>query len=296
MPGPLIFYVTGSTGFLGSHFVNTALKAGHWVVAFRRPSSEARLPLADHSRLYWVEASLREALAHPVPEPPHFPSVPQQEKILIHLAAVGLDTAAAQWQECFEVNVIESLVFWQRAVAAGLKKFYVGGSCLEYGRAAERYERVPVDAPLEPVGPYPSSKAASSIAAMALARQENLQLSVVRFFQIYGEGQNPRSFWPSLRRAALAGENFEMSPGTQVRDFMPAEEAARALLKVAESDKIPAGDPKVIHIGTGCGTTLADFAQEWWKRWGARGQLRVGARPHRVLEIQRCVADLSGNP
>ena len=39
-------FVTGGTGFIGSHFLNHAFKAGHEVVALRHsPASQPRIPL-----------------------------------------------------------------------------------------------------------------------------------------------------------------------------------------------------------------------------------------------------------
>lgn len=39
------FFVTGATGFIGSHFCNSALAAGHKVTALCRPASASRLPV-----------------------------------------------------------------------------------------------------------------------------------------------------------------------------------------------------------------------------------------------------------
>ena len=47
-----------------------------------------------------------------------------------------------------------------------------------------------------------------------------MRLSIHRIFQVFGEGEHETRFWPSLHRAAQAGDDFEMTLGEQVRDFI----------------------------------------------------------------------------
>lgn len=271
--------VTGGTGIIGSHFLAAALAAGHEIIALRRPASVPRLPLPR-------EPQWREEAWDALPEET-FAGV----DALVHLAAAGVDPAVATWPLCFEVNVHASLALWLRARAFGVTHFVVCGSCFEYGRSALRYERIPVTAPLEPTGPYPSSKAAATMAAQGFAVQQNAAVSILRPFHVFGLGEPLGRFWPSLRAAALAGGDFPMTAGEQVRDFVPVEKVATAFLAALAAPPAP-GQPRISNVGTGKPATLRAFAERWWREFGASGSLQIGALPYRADEVMRYVPEL----
>jgi nucleoside-diphosphate-sugar epimerase len=80
---------------------------------------------------------------------------------------------------------------------------------------------------------YPTSKAAASTATIGLANTTKANLFLGRIFQVFGEGEAENRLWPSLRKAALAGEDFPMTPGEQIRDFIPVEDVAARFLAEA---------------------------------------------------------------
>jgi nucleoside-diphosphate-sugar epimerase len=271
-------FVTGGTGFIGSHVIQRALAAGHEVLALRRsPDSQLRIMLAAEP--HWLTKSMAAVGVDDL----------VGVDALVHLAAVGVSPQRATWQELFQTNVLESLQAWQTASDAGVQRFVICGSCYEYGRAAERCEFLTETAPLEPIGGYAASKAAASMAAIALAAERRLEMTIARPFHVYGEGQHPHNFWPSLRRAALTGEDFDMTPGEQWRDFVPVEHVVDALLACCTSEDASPGRAQIVNIGTGRAQRLREFAQSWWQRWGAKGSLRIGALPYRDGEVMRYV-------
>ncbi len=213
---------------------------------------------------------------------------------VVHLAAAGVSPQKADWATLFRTNVADSLVLWRKAVEAGVRRLVVCGSCFEYGRSAERYEYIPADAPLEPTSTYGASKAAATMAALALAAETRIELMVLRPFQVFGEGQHESNFWPSLKAAATCGKDFPMTAGEQVRDFVPVEEVAKTFLQATRQSDLQPGVPRIQHVGTGNPQTLRTFAEHWWKQWDARGKLLVGALPYRTGEVMRYVPKLAG--
>jgi len=212
---------------------------------------------------------------------------------LVHLAAAGVTGPENDWDLCFGVNVTRSMALWRSAIQAGIRRFIVCGSCFEYGRAGERYERIPVNAPLEPVTAYAASKAAATALAQGLAAMHDLQLTVLRPFQVYGPGEAPSRFWPSLQAAALSGRDFPMTTGQQIRDFIPvAEVAAEMATHVTATPPAP-GQPVIHHIGTGRGRTVLEFAESEWVRLQAKGRLIPGAVSMRPREVLRYVPELT---
>jgi nucleoside-diphosphate-sugar epimerase len=274
-------FTTGGTGFIGSNFINQAHAAGHEIVALRRtPESTPRVPLAKEPQ--WLDKPM-DAL-----EPADFDAC----DALVHLAAHSANVPYDTLENCIEQNVLKPLAMMRSAVAAGLNHFIVAGTCFEYGNAGERYEFIPTDAPLEPTGSYPASKAAASIAFHSFACDNQIKLLILRIFQVYGEGEPGSRFWPSLRKAALAGEDFPMSAGLQVRDFVDVGQVAAAFVRsVARSDLL-LGRPLIEHVGSGRPQALIDFARAEWMRFGARGKLLPGSIPIRNNEVMRFVPNI----
>lgn len=272
--------VTGGTGFLGSHFLKQALALGHEVRALRRPGGRPKIGLADQP--IWVEA----------------PWATDDDKVwsgidaVVHLASAGVSPQPVDWPTAFRVNFVESMGLLERAEAAGVPKVLLCGSCFEFGTAAQGYERVPANARLQPRGPYATSKASFSVAADGYARTSRMSLVLLRPFHFYGDGQHESNFWPSMRRAALAGEDFPMTPGGQVRDFQPVEDTAACFLRALEQWPGITGEMKCYNLGSGVETTLVEFARKWWRHWGAKGSILAGALPYREGEVMRFIPEI----
>lgn len=268
-------FLTGGTGFIGSHLLQLALIEGHEVYALRRPGAHCRIALVKEPQ--WLEGSLSDDWSGALARCDAF----------IHLAAYGVAEGAHDWDGCFKVNVIESLQLWRQAVAAGVRRFLIVGSCFEYGRSGERYEEIPVTAPLEPISAYGASKAAASMAALALAVANDLYLVLARPFHVYGQGEAAGRFWPSLVAAATSGNDLPMTTGIQVRDFQPVEQTAEQLLAWLLQPQLQSGKPQVVNLGTGEQQSLLVFAQREWRRLNATGRLQPGGIPHRINEVMR---------
>ncbi len=267
--------ITGASGFIGKHTARAAAAAGHQVIGLTR-----RLEgLPDINGVTWHQGSIDDT------------SMLRNNNFdaLIHLAAHGVDPANATWEDCFKVNVTDSINFWKAAYEAGCRRFVMCGSCFEYGLSGEHYDFIPVTAPLLPTGPYHASKAAASVAAYAFGISYNVRVYIPRPFHVYGDGEAAQRFWPSLRAAAISGNDFEMTSGQQIRDFTPVAIVAEKLFNaLTRSDLLPM-KPMIENIGTGQPKCLADFARAEWQRYGATGKLDIGKIPLRPNEVMRYV-------
>jgi nucleoside-diphosphate-sugar epimerase len=273
-------FVTGGTGFLGSHLIRQALAEGHDVVALRRTGSQPRISLNREPK--WLDGELSDNWGEALTGCEAF----------LHLAAYGVASGSNDWERCFQANVLDSIRLWQQAVIAGIKHFLIVGSCFEYGRSGMRYDAIPVTAPLEPTTAYGASKAAASMAALALAVEQQLRLVIARPFHIYGEGEAPERFWPSLVAAAKAGKDLPMTSGEQIRDFQPVEQAANQLLSFLFNSTLHPGDPLIFNLGTGKPISLYTFAEQEWNRHKASGTILPGSLPHRASEVMRYVPEI----
>jgi UDP-glucose 4-epimerase len=271
--------LTGGTGFIGSHLLVELLQAGHEVVAVRRPGSEPVIPLDVQPT--WLECSLLDLTANAL----------AGSEVVIHLASAGVSPQQASWRELEQINVAAGLQLIEKAHQAGVRRFVAAGSCFEYGAEADAWERIPPDAPLRPITPYGASKAAGFLMLHAFAKAHPVEMVYARIFTAYGEGQFSANLWPSLRQAALAGNDFAMTEGEQIRDFIPVTEVARHLRVAAERCDLQQTHPLVVNIGRGIGLRVVDFARQQWQKFGATGRLNPGAIPNRPDQMARLVAN-----
>jgi nucleoside-diphosphate-sugar epimerase len=259
--------------------VKQALSAGHSVLAIRRsPTSTPRIALNQHPQ--WLDRALDEVTAEEL----------KDSEVLVHLAAhtgnVPYDTLA----NCLRWNLMAVVALFEQARLAGIRRYVVAGSCFEYGKSGERYEEIPTDAPLEPMNSYAASKAAASIALLQWAAEHQVSLDILRLFHVFGEGEPESRLWPSLRRAAMAGANFPMTAGEQLREFLPVQKVATIFLNRACLN--PKNEPSIniFNLASHRPCTIREFSEYWWRHWEAKGTLMLGKVAYRDAEVMKYIA------
>lgn len=273
-------FLTGGTGFVGSHFINAAHRAGYEITALRRFGSTVRMPLEREP--CWIDGPLDGDYTEQLRVCDFF----------VHLASHTPNPPYDTLSNCLYWNVNASIQLAEQARLAGVKQFLIAGSCFEYGKSASRYDKIPVTAPLEPELSYPTAKAAASIAFSGFAAQYGIKLKIFRIFQVFGEGEQSTRLWPSLKAAALSGADFPMTKGEQVRDFIEVQEVAEHFVKGLDFSMVTDGTAEIKNIGSGKSQTLLEFSNYWWLHWRATGKLIPGERPYRINEIMHLIPEL----
>lgn len=272
-------FVTGATGFIGSHFLNILAQYPEIeIVALRRNlHSQPRIPLLKEP--LWITKPLDQVGKVDI----------EGVDAIVHLAAHSMYPPYDTLDNCLYWNLTAPLQLFNEALKANVKKIVVAGSCFEYGLSGEEFDFIPIEAMLKPTLTYAASKAASSIAFYQFAVQHQVQFSYHRIFQVFGEGEAASRLWPSLKKAALAGEDFPMTAGEQIRDFINVEEVAKYFVDACLNDNLVAGKPVFYNVGSGKPKSILEFSEYWWNKWQAEGKLLKGQIPYREGEVMRYV-------
>ena len=89
-------FLTGGTGFIGSHFLDTALKKGYYIKALIRPKSKFKI--FQKQNLEWLRKELYEINISDL----------KGYDAVVHLAAEGVSPKLSSWERCYSFNVTKS--------------------------------------------------------------------------------------------------------------------------------------------------------------------------------------------
>jgi len=208
-------------------------------------------------------------------------------QIVFHLAAVGVTDPGVDAALALAVNVGGALHLLEALRERGVGRIVLAGTCYEYG-AREAGEGGNCTNCFDPLNAYAASKIAAWAFGRMYWRMYGLPVVTVRPFQVYGPGQPARSLVPAAIRAALAGEDFPMTPGQQQRDFIYVDDVVEGMLAAAAA---PGIEGHSLDLGTGQVHAVRHVVERVWAMTGARGQILIGRLPYRPGAVMHLVAD-----
>src|SRR5665647_1910273 len=111
-----------------------------------------------------------------------------------------------------------------------------------------------------PVSPYAEAKLAAEETCAAAADAGQLAAACLRFFNVYGPRQDPRSEYSGVisrfMAAAAAGEPVTVyGDGQQTRDFVYVGDVVEAIVRALQR---PLGGLSVLNVGSGTPTSVLD--------------------------------------
>jgi GDP-4-dehydro-6-deoxy-D-mannose reductase len=256
-------FVTGATGFAGSHLVDHLLAAGHQIFALVHSASSLR-ELPEHDRMTAITGDLLdlESLKRVV--------IQAQPEVIYHLA--GQAYPARSWQDpafTLAVNAGGTANLLEAAVHVGRPRVVVVTSADIYGLVQ------PEDLPLteqslpRPRHPYGVSKLAAGQLVALYWQRYQLPAIEARPFNHIGPRQAPGFVVPDFASQLAAIKLGQRPPIMQVgnldaqRDFTDVRDVVRAYVDLAQKGQpgeaylICSGQPVAIHYLL---TTLAELA------------------------------------
>ena len=119
-------------------------------------------------------------------------------------------------------------IITQKLLNTKIKRFIQIGSSDEYGISDYPQKESQREAPSSA---YSASKVLATHYLQMLYREINFPAVILRPFLIYGPRQSNNRLIPQVINACLKGENVNLSPGEQVRDFCHVDDFINIIFK-----------------------------------------------------------------
>lgn len=245
--------ITGGAGFQGAHLTEALAAAGHRVTILntRTPQAEQNASLlAGKADIVWGS----------VTDPDAVDTAMRNQEVVFHLGArVNVDESIQDPWGTIDVNFRGTYHMLEAARKSGARMIHTS-SCEVYGKPM--HTPIREDAELRPHSPYAASKAAADRLCFAFSQTFATPVTILRFFNIYGERQHEGRFGAVIpifvNQAMNGGPITVFGSGQQTRDYLHVQDAVRGYMAVLEHPEL-AGE--TINFGTGTGTRIRDLAE-----------------------------------
>lgn len=287
--------ITGGAGFIGTHLCRQLIRGGHSVRVL-----DLKKPAEAVHGVEYRQGDVRRG--------EDVRSAVEGVEAVFHFAAmVSVPLCQEKPIESYETNllgtarVLEAIRDQARRSSPGSPsalpaRIVFAGSSAVYGNLGKPGVPLLESSTLpSPLSFYGAQKLGSEHMIRVFFEKEKIPSTVFRFFNVYGQGQDPSSPYSGVisifHRRALEGKSLMLQGGgKQTRDFVAVGDVVRACASVLE---IPAREcrPEPMNIGTGKPTTIRELAETICRAVGKSVPLedapaREGDVPHSLASIE----------
>lgn len=277
--------VTGGGGFIGHHLVHALVSRGH------RVSVLDNFATGDRQRLDAVRSQI-DLLEGSILDPDAVDAAMLGSEVVFHLAAIPSVARSVRHPRLSnEVNTSGTIEVMRAAARHQVRRVVFAGSSSVYGDSPElprRETQMPA-----PRSPYAVSKLAAEHYVHSLGALDGVQTVVLRYFNIFGPGQEPDSEYaavvPKFITAVLRGERPTIyGMGETSRDFTYVDNAVAANLQAATTTGVSG---LTCNIGCGVRYSLLDLVAEIAKV--TRAEIEPVHAAPRAGDVPDSLADIS---
>jgi UDP-glucose 4-epimerase len=249
------YLVTGGAGFIGSHLVEALIDDGHCVRVLDDLSSGRRENIPTEAEF------IKADITNPGVIGPAFDGIDG----CFHLAAIAsVEQGNRDWLRTHQVNLSGTINLFntvRRLRSVGDMPIVYASTAAVYGQGGA----APVceSTCAAPISAYGADKLGCEMHARAAGLAYGLRTVGLRFFNIYGARQDPRSLYSGVIAIFLerlrCGEPIEIfGDGKQVRDFTYITDAVCALKRAMPAASVSA---PLFNVCTGRGITVRRLAE-----------------------------------
>lgn len=282
--------ITGATGAVGMALINKCIESGIETVVLANPESRrsSRIPrdplvrivpcgLDDYASATAASLGLDEDSSHKEPCVDAF----------FHLAWAGTFGDVRSNKELQDKNAKYAEDAVRLAHRLGCRVFVGAGSQAEYGRVSGMLR---ADTPCNPENEYGRAKLRAGINTRELCRSYGIKHIWTRILSIYGPYDGEKTMVMSVINELLAGRRPSLTAGEQLWDYLYCDDAASALLLLAENGR----DGGIYPIGSGNARPLREYIEIIRDEIDRSLSLGFGEIPYSDKQVMHLLADISG--
>ncbi len=251
-------FITGATGFIGSHLCEMGVKKGYKVIGFDRYNSNSDYGWLKKSKyLNKIELILGDIR--------DYDSVYKSMKnsdIVFHLAAlIGIPYSYVSPLAYIKTNTEGTYNVLEAARNLKIKNLVVTSTSEVYGSA--KYLPIDEKHPLNAQSPYAASKVAADQLSLSFNKSYNLPVKIIRPFNTYGPRQSNRAVIPRVISQCLFNTNkIKLGNINPTRDFNFVEDVCDAYFKIMNIKKL---NGEIINVGSQRSISIQDLAKKIMK-------------------------------
>jgi UDP-glucose 4-epimerase len=270
----MAWLITGGAGYIGSHVVSAARRAGYDVVIIDDLSTgfANRIP----SDVPFIQADLGDKVAvAKLLKEHHIDGV-------VHLAAKKqVGESVEKPFEYWDWNVVKMISFLEVLAEHKVTKFMYSSSAAVYGNPADGKTALTEDSVCAPINPYGSTKLAGEVLIDSLTTLDIFSAVSMRYFNVAGAENEVLADRLTLNLVPIAlnlltqnktvsvfGTDYNTADGTCIRDYVHVVDLAEAhvaAMKYLDADN--KGHVRV-NVGTGTGASVLDVVHTIEKHSG----------------------------
>jgi len=231
--------VTGGAGFIGSLLIDNLLKKGDNIVCIDNLNEFYNSSIKILNQLNHYEYEHYEFYEGDILNEGLVKSIFKKHdiEIVIHLAAMaGIRPSISNPTLYTEVNIIGTRIILDAMVESNVERLIFASSSSVYGNN----KKIPFcedDSVDRPISPYAATKKMGELLCHAYHHIYELNISLLRFFTVYGPRQRPEMAIHQFVRNALKGEPIIVfGNGSTARDYTYIDDIIDGIIQSIESD------------------------------------------------------------
>ena len=278
-------FLTGTTGFIGSHLLKRLIKENCEVhISVRGSSSLERIKdVIDNCACHILDLTDFNSTKNLIKK--------LKPEIIFHLAAYGVDYRQQDIYQAVSVNINASVNLFESYIENEGVRFIHTGTSLEYG---DKNNPISENEIPQPENIYGITKFTSVQLLSFMAKQAKQgNLIILRPFGVFGEFEGRHKFFPQIIDKLGRRESVKLTGGEQIRDYLYVDDLIDAYIRTAVVPLSLKNNMEIINIGSGKGISIKEIALKIASQLGAdKDLLKFGTLPYRTNETMYSVANI----